>query len=143
VIASGFVIISGTTARAWITVENRFCNICQRETQHSVSNQTGVGICGNHPNCAPLQTQNPNPAPPPQPVDNRPLHTRLGSVLTTYIFPTVILASIIWAVFMGIQFGTATDEGKRKQVKDRFIKALATVVIIVVLYGIMIGYQLD
>jgi len=40
---------------------------------------------------------------------------------------------------MGIQFGTATDEGKRKQVKDRFIKALATVVIIVVLYGIMIG----
>jgi len=63
----------------------------------------------------------------------------LGNVLTTYIFPVCILASILWAVWLGIGFGTATDEGKRKQIKDRFIKAIATVLIVVILYGIMLG----
>jgi|GEM_PF-3253293 len=107
----------------------------------------GVGTVTSGPPRQPSQNQPNQPNPPPgggnlgtgNQRPTTPLATQLGRVLTRYIFPTVILASIIWAVFMGIQFGTATDEGKRKQVKDRFIKALATVVIIVVLYGIMIG----
>ena len=61
----------------------------------------------------------------------------LASILSKYIFPFLTVASILWALWIAVEFFKAKDEGSRTNAKARLIKALATVAIVVTLYGIM------
>ena len=63
----------------------------------------------------------------------------LAKILNTYVFPAILVVSALWAVWIGIAFVRATDEAARRAAKDRFLKALATIVIIAVLYLIMLA----
>ena len=76
--------------------------------------------------------------PPIEPIpDGRGLAGELVEILRTYVFPGLILLSVVWAVWLGIEFGRASDANKRKMAKDRFFKGIAIVIIFVVLFGIL------
>ena len=67
------------------------------------------------------------------------LGSQIGNIMVQWVFPPVLAASAIWACWIGWQMAKAKDEGERKQAKDRFFKALATVFIIAALFLIMVG----
>ena len=62
---------------------------------------------------------------------------QLLEILVVYVFPVILGVMVLWAIYIGFHFGNAKDEGARRQAKERFFKALAGVVIIMVLYGIL------
>jgi len=63
----------------------------------------------------------------------------LIDVLTLYVFPVVLSLAVIWGIWIGIGFAKAKDEAARNQAKQRFIKAIATIFIIAILYLIIAG----
>jgi hypothetical protein len=65
----------------------------------------------------------------------------LANILNKYVFPPVVGISIVWCIWIGVQFGMATDEGKRANAKARLIKAIATVFIIAACYAIMLTIE--
>ena len=66
----------------------------------------------------------------------------LAGIILTYIAPFVVMMSVVWAIWVGIQFARAGDENSRKMAKKRFMSAVSSMLIFVVLYGIMAGLVL-
>lgn len=63
----------------------------------------------------------------------------LGAVLLKYVFPFLTLAGLLWAIYIGIDYARASDDGKRKAARSRLVKAVATVLIIIACYFILLG----
>jgi len=61
----------------------------------------------------------------------------LCGILTSYIFPVLVVLSVVWAIWISIAFGMAKSEQERTNAKARLVKALATIVIVLVLYYIL------
>ena len=64
---------------------------------------------------------------------------QLADVITTYVFPFICLAALLWALWIGIEFARANNEGARKRAKKRFIDAISIVMIFVMCSGIMVA----
>jgi hypothetical protein len=67
----------------------------------------------------------------------------LAKIFEWYIFPILGAVAILWAVWIGIAFATAKDEQHRTQAKSRLFKALASIMIIAVLWFIMANLSGD
>jgi uncharacterized membrane protein SpoIIM required for sporulation len=81
-----------------------------------------------------------NPAPGATPPTTQEFgKTLAGRIIKDRIFPVLILFGVVWAIWIGIQFATADGEGKRTAAKKRLVTALASVLIIVICYLIMMG----
>jgi len=92
-------------------------------TEHEWGLGTGGGTGGNPGNAA----------------GARSLANQLARVLRDGVFPFLCVASVLWAVWIGIEFGRAKDSGTRQKAKERLVKAVASVIIVLVLWSIMFG----
>jgi len=72
---------------------------------------------------------------PVRPAD--PFGVQLVAIFRNYIMPFLLVGALFWAIWIGIQFGTAKDPGARDAAKQRLIKAIATVFIFVLLLGML------
>lgn len=62
-------------------------------------------------------------------------------VILRIIFVLVSAASVFYALYLVFMLAKAEDASKRKQAKDRIIKTLATIVIVLILAGIVMAYE--
>jgi len=61
----------------------------------------------------------------------------LAWVLVTWIFPFVAGGAVLWAIWIGVHFAMAEDEGKRKEAKQQLIWSLVAVVASVAVFAII------
>ncbi|MCL2229446.1 MAG: C40 family peptidase [Firmicutes bacterium] len=77
-------------------------------------------------------------------VENPPdFGSDLARILVVYIFPFLLVGGIFWGIWIGVQFGTAKDETTRMAAKQRLIKAVATIFIIVAIHGTLIAINFN
>jgi len=62
-----------------------------------------------------------------------------GELITIlyWIFGFMFVPVIAWALFLGMKFATASDEGKRKEAKRRLFNGIVTIVLLILLVGIL------
>lgn len=60
-------------------------------------------------------------------------------VIANYIIPVICLVSVVWAIWIGIQFALAHDATKRQNAKKRFMNALGTVMIFILMTSAIMG----
>ncbi|MCL2228633.1 MAG: hypothetical protein FWC00_02260 [Firmicutes bacterium] len=85
------------------------------------------------------RTQEPRPPSFAQRVRNEPFAGQLRLVFVELMLPFLLIGGIFYAIMVGIQFGTAKDEGSRNAAKQRLIKSIATIFIFVIILAIMYG----
>ena len=67
---------------------------------------------------------------------------QLGIILEEYVFPFCAVGGIVWALYIGVLFWQGKDEQSRTKARKRFFNAIATLIIILVLWAIMKGVNL-
>jgi hypothetical protein len=68
---------------------------------------------------------------------------RLSLIFQIFVFPALGAVVIVWAIFLGLQFGLAQDEAKRGAAKKRLVGALASIFIVVICFVTMTGITLS
>ena len=72
----------------------------------------------------------------PPPTDNGWVQELINVMMI--IFAVCTTASVIWAVWIGIGFMTASDEAKRAVAKKRLFNAIAILLIVGILFGVLL-----